>query len=198
MSTKQEDPVDPNQDPVDQDPKVSDKIPYDTHKKLLNEKRNLATKYEETARKLKEYEDKRLEETGEQSKLIESLRSQLKEKDSKLEKVVGNFAHVSLEEKLRAEAVKHGCVDVDLFLKAADKSAVQVDYENGFVANPDDMKNLIEQTKKNHPRLFQKGAPKFHDGKPTGDIDETPDLSKLSSAEILNLYKKVSLNGIRK
>ena len=176
-----------------------DKVAYETYRKTLDEAKKAKAKADELAKTVKAYEDEKLQTQGKSQELIESLRSQVKEKEEKLQNVVGSFAYKAVSSQLREEAAKQGCLDVDLLLKASSDefSKIEVDAENGFSVNQDDMKRFFETTVSKHPMLFKKSAPKFHDASPNnGTVNATKDFSKMNSAELLDAYKKLSLKGL--
>jgi hypothetical protein len=175
--------------------KQDEKVAYETYKRTVDEAKKAKSKVDELAQKLKGYEEKELEAQGKSQELIESLRSQIKEKDEKINKVVGSFAFRSVESQLKAEALKHGCVDVDLLLKASSSefSSIEVDAENGFAVNQDDLKRFFEMTIAKHPALFKKAASKFHDAAPVVNGDTKKDYSKMNTAELLIEYKNLSI-----
>lgn len=193
MSTEQVLPVEDNLDPAGgEGQKPKDTVAYDSYKKVLSEKKKTQSERDEFARKLKEYEDKELTAQGKSTELVESLRGQLKEKEEKLNKVVGNFAHRSVASVIAAEATKHGCVDVDLLMKAGDFSGLEVNPED-FSVNPDDMKRFFDTTMAKHPMLFRKGAPRFNDGVPFNHPDSAPavSLDKMKTDELINAWKNL-------
>lgn len=175
----------------------NDKVSYETYKKTVDAEKKAKAKLDEISKKLKEFEERDLAAQGKSQELIESLRSQIKEKDEKLQNVVGGFAYKSVSSQIREEAIKQGCLDVDLLLKASNDefSKIEVDAENGFSVNSDDLKRFMETTMTKHPMLFKKSAPKFHDASPGGVVDGKKDFSKMTSAELLQEYKNLAAKG---
>lgn len=172
-----------------------DKVAYETYRKTVDAEKKAKAKADELARKLKEYEEKELAAQGKSQELIESLRNQVKEKETKLQDVVGTFAYRSVASKIREEALKQGCLDVDLLLKAGQDEfgKIEVDAENGFSVNDSDLKNFFDNTMKKHPMLFKKAGPKIHDSAPStqGHIDgakpkKTLDQMALEFAQLNN------------
>lgn len=170
------------------------KVAYETYRKTLDEAKKAKSKADEMARKLKEYEEKEMAAQGKSQELIESLRNQVKEKDEKLQAVVGNFAYKAVESQLKAEAIKQGCLDVDLLLKAgaSEFSKIEVDAENGFSANQDDVKRFFETTMSKHPMLFKKSAPKFYDGNPANSVEKNVlPIKEMKHDDLINAWKNL-------
>lgn len=182
----------------DQAEQKNDKVSYDTYRKTVDAEKKAKAKLDEVSKRLKEFEERDMAAQGKSQELIESLRSQIKEKDEKLNNVVGSFAYKSVSSQIREEAIKQGCLDVDLLLKAGNEefAKIEVDAENGFSVNSDDLKRFMETTMNKHPMLFKKSGPKFHDAAPkAGENFGTKDVSKMTTAELLNEYKNLAAKG---
>lgn len=154
--------------PVEQDQKASgepskeDKVAYATYQKVLGEKKRKDQELEQALNKLKEFEQKDLEAKGKDKELIEALRKEKAITEEKLMKTVQTFANKSVSQQIANEAIKHGCVDTDLLMKAIDSKAMQFDEET-FSVNPEDLKREVEKVMKAKPFLFNKSGPKVHD-----------------------------------
>src|SRR4051812_7810546 len=148
--------------------KQDDKVAYETYKKTVDAEKKAKQKADELAKKVKEYEEKELAAQGKNAELIESLRKDNLEKDEKLKNVVGTFGYRAVENSIKAEAAKYGCLDSDLLIKASreDFSKIEVDVENGFSVNSDDLKRFFESKVKEHPTMFKQSGPKIHDAAP--------------------------------
>lgn len=146
-----------------------EKVSYDTYRKTVDAEKKAKAKADELARKLKEYEEKELQAQGKNQELIDYLRTQVKEKETKLHGVVSDFAYTAVSSKIREEALKQGCLDVDLLIKAGgdEFGKIEVDVEKGFSVNESDLKAFFESTMKKHPTLFKKAGPKINDTAPS-------------------------------
>ena len=80
-------------------------------------------------------------------------------------------------------------------IKNDEFSKIEVDAENGFTVNGDDLKRFMETTMTKHPMLFKKSAPKFHDATPGSQIGAKKDVSQMTTAELLNEYKNLAAKG---
>lgn len=174
---------------------LNDKVSYETYRKTVEAEKAAKKRADDLARKLKEKEDAELQAQGKDKEVIESLRSQLKEKDTKLENIVGNYAFKSVAQQIKDAAVKAGCIDADLLIEAgqSDFNKIEVDAENGFSVNESDVKAFIENRQKKHPSLFRKVAPKLNDGAPANQKTETFSVEKLSALKKNDLEKLLAM-----
>lgn len=171
------------------------KVSYESYQKSVDEVKLHKKKSDELARKLKEKEDADLLAQGKDKELIESLRTQLKEKESKFTDVIGTFAQRTVEDQIRALAVKEGCLDPDLLIAASREefNKIQVDVEKGFTVNQDDVLNLVREKQKKHANLFKKTAQKLNDGVPGNEKGVSFDPAKLSSMKHDDLKKLLAM-----
>ena len=174
---------DKTETPTDANPEdeQKDKVSYDTYKKLLGEKKKRDAELSELSKKLKSFEEKELEQTGKHSELIDSLRSQLKEKEETLSKLQGDLearekreAWNTVSSQIKEAALKEGCINPDKLLKLFDKNdlkALEVVEESGSVkVHSDDLKRLMEKARKENDFLFKKSV--------TNIADVTPKVTK--------------------
>ena len=88
----------------------SDVVAYETHKKLLAEKKSLQARFEaEMAEKQKLLEEK-LTVEGKKDELIESYKKKLNDYEQRTKKVVGSFSERLLQSAISTEATKEGVV----------------------------------------------------------------------------------------
>lgn len=157
--------------------------------KLLSEKKQQQKENEALKAQLKELQDKDLEVKGKQSELIESLRKDVKIKDEKIGTMVQQYASNIVASKFKEEAIKQGCSDLDLLMKAVDFSTVEVNADDWSI-NPDDLKRTFENTMQKHPLLFNKSGPKIVDGKPVGQVSKKT-FSEMSQDELKEAWKQL-------
>jgi len=175
--------------------KQKDTVAYETYRKTVDAEKKAKLKADELSKKLREYEEKDLAAQGKSQELIESLRKQVGEKEAKLQDVVGSFAYRAVASRIREEAVKQGCLDVDLLLKAGSEEfgKIEVNAEDGFSVNGDDLKRFFETTVTKHPMLFKKAGPKVIDGAPANSaasIGSKP-LNEMKSSELIEAWKNL-------
>lgn len=176
------------------DQKTKDTVAYETYKKTVEAEKKAKQKLDEASKKLKEYEEKEMAAQGKSQELIESLRKQVSEKDSTIKNVIGSFAERAVSSRIREEAVKQGCLDVDLLLKAGSDEfgKIEVNAEDGFSVNNDDLKRFFETTVAKHPMLFKKAGPKVVDGSPNNNASTgQKSLSEMKTSELLDAWKNL-------
>jgi hypothetical protein len=141
-----------------------DSVSYDSHKKLLGEKKKIQAAHEEALKRLQSLEQEKLEAEGKKDELLSNYRKQIEELEGKYKSAVGNFAFSSVSGKFTEEALKQGCVDTEILLAVADLKSL--DYDDNFQPDLSQIKMMVEEFKKNKPHLFQKAAPNVKDGIP--------------------------------
>lgn len=173
---------------------AKDLVAYETYRKTVDAEKKAKQKNDELARKLKEYEEKEMAAQGKTQELVDSLRTSLKDKETKFEKVVGSFAYQAVASSIKAEAIKQGCLDVDLLLKAGvdEFSKIEVDAENGFSVNGDDLKRFFEATMTKHPMLFKRAGARIHDMAPaTGGALPAKSEKDMTSVDYIAAWKNL-------
>ena len=183
-------------DSVDQveEKKQKDLVAYDTYRKVLGEKKKRDEQLMSMAEKLKALEQKEMEAKGEQQKLIEALRKDLAEKDTKLKQVHQNFAWNNLESQLKTFAAKEGCRKPEALVKlmdAVDFEGIEVD--DGYQVNGEDLTRVVGKYKGEYPELFAKATPSVDDAVPSKSSykKEKPDWKKLPLAEKKKMLAKM-------
>lgn len=136
------------------DPDKKDSVSYDSHLKLLNEKKKTQQELADTKAKLEEYEQAKLEAEG---KLREALENAKKSAASEKEKGLKIFKTAS-EKAIRSQFLRKaealGCVDADMAMKACDFSALSLTEDFEFDDKELDVK--IQELTKTKPYLFKK------------------------------------------
>lgn len=131
-------------------------------------------KYRNAAR---DAESAKLAEQGKWKDLYEQERQNRSELEQSLTETKSRYAYTSVINQIKDEAAQMGCVDFEVLEKILPVSDLEVD-EN-YNVNKDQVKAMLEMQQKKRSWLFQKGAPKIFDGKPvTGPTTKsTGDLS---------------------
>lgn len=144
--------------------------------RILREKKDLAAKYSNTEKALREANQKiealtgqQLQKDGKLEEYNKHLESQLQAEREKRLDDRAKFAHRTLSERLRAEAMNLGCVDPDTVMKIADIDRVTITED----LNVDDtsVKLLMEDLRKSKPYLFKGKAIPVKDGSPAAGLD---------------------------
>lgn len=195
-SVHQDDISDVKDQNLEQDSKKEDKVSYETHRRLLGEKKKMQAEFEAMKSELDKKHQAEMEQKGEEKKLIDALRKQLAEKDKALIDVKTNYTFRSLESSLMAEAVKQGCVDTELLLKAIDINSIEIN--DDLSINQDDLKRAISDVAAKKPILFKKKVGEVKDGVPRvnkDDLNNKVDFSKLPLAEKIKKMAELSAQG---
>ena len=170
---------------------AKDTVSYETHKKLLAQRKADQERLRELEAKFQSIEESKLEAEGRKDELVESLRKRLEEKDNALNDIQKQYATKTLTEQIKAKAVELGCKPnyADKLIRLMDDSdlkSIQVD-EN-YMANHDDLRMVLEKTKKDVPDFFSKTVT-IGDSTPSNNPYMKPsDRSKLSTKELIEDY----------
>jgi tRNA U34 5-carboxymethylaminomethyl modifying enzyme MnmG/GidA len=173
-----------------------DQVSYDTYRKTVSEAKKLKEALRQKEEMLALAEHQKLEAEGKKDELIQ----QLKLKADKLEKeknnLFSNFVYSSLDQQLRDEAAKLGCIDSEALSKLVDVEGVDVDPKT-FKADRDQLVAVIEEVKKARPYLFQKGGPKINAQLPSGQAKqvEHKELKDMSKEELWAELKRIKMSG---
>jgi hypothetical protein len=151
-----------------------DSVSYDSHLKLLNEKKKAQQDFTETRLKLEEYEQAKLEAEG---KLQEALDNAKKIASSEREKGIKIFKTAS-EKAIRSQFLRLadslGCVDSDLAMKSCDFSSLELTED--FEFDPKQVEAQLQKLTKDKPYLFKKDFKLPPDVTPNGN-SATGDMS---------------------
>jgi len=160
------------------------------NRELLSKLKQTQEKFNELQERLTEKEQQELAASGKKDELIESLKSQLKDRESKLKETTQSFALKTVNSQVLDMARDLGCVKPDKILKLADLSAVQVGED--FTVDRDALKSAIEQVREEIPELFKKQVSAPRDGVP-GKPQVGESATGKSIAELQELYKKAAM-----
>lgn len=148
------DPKNPEPKLEDQtpDPKPEDKVAYETHRKLLGEKKKLAERLADFERKEKEREEKELREKEDWKGLVES-----REKERDEERQKRQNLETTLRDGLRLDAFTRkvsGRID-DQYLALVNLDKIAVDPETG---RPDEvsLNEYVREFEKQYPAVIQR------------------------------------------
>lgn len=139
-------------------------VAYESHQKLLSEKKKMAERLAEMESKLKSIDEEKLEAQGKLKELNDNLKKQLSEKDQKLKSVFNEFAQKTVKSKFEAEAVKLGCIKPDALYKLVDMSGVEI--TDDFGLNEEQLKSMMAEAQKEHSYLFKKEVGSVKDSTP--------------------------------
>lgn len=133
------------------DVNVKDSVSYESHKKLLGEKKNLQTKFEQMQTELTSFRDDKLSAEGKKDDVINSLRQQLKEKTTEAKELKTSFAWNTVQAQIKNEASAKGCKNPNKLIKLLSKDDIGgIEIDDNFNVNAQDLTKLIETAKKEH------------------------------------------------
>jgi len=178
-----------SQDTSSVDRKEKDLVSYETYKRTLNEAKKAKSRLQEMESRLTGLEQEKLQHEGKKDELIDTLRKQLGEKDKQLKTTLGNFALTSVKAQLSQEAMKLGCVDTDALSALMDLNSLEVDGDT-FQANQEQLKMMLEETRKKRPYLFNKSGLKIDSTVPKG-VEEQKAETNLKKMKTEDLKKKL-------
>lgn len=173
-----------------------DTVAYDTHRKLLGEKKAVSAALLEAQARLEALEQDKLSADGKKDELIQKLQKGVSEKDEKLKKVVGAFQYRAVSNKFMEEAKAAGCISPEDLKSLADLSTVEVDVDNDFAVSKESVTSIIDELKKRVPFFFNKGTVNILDKTPNNNIENkqespTDKINKMSTAELMNLARSL-------
>lgn len=133
-------------------PSSDDKVSYDTHRKLLGEKKKLQARLEELERKDKEREEQDLRQKEDYKGLVAAREKELEEERQKR-----NHLETTLRDGLRLDAFSRklsGRVD-DQYLALVELDKIAVDPETG---RPDEvsLNEYVREFEKKYPAVIQR------------------------------------------
>lgn len=176
---------------------TKDNVAYDTHRKLLGEKKQVQSQLQEAMTRLETLEQEKLSAEGKKDELITTVQKKLTEANDKLKKVVGAFQYRAVSNKFVEKARAEGCLKPEKLMQLADLSQIEVDVDNDFSVSDESVTSIIEGLKKEVPFFFQKNNITVIDQVP-GNINSQvgpQDLTKKSMDELMALAKTLDKRG---
>jgi hypothetical protein len=169
-----------------------DVVAYDTYRRTVGEVKSLKAKLAELEAEREQQEQLKLAEQGKYKEQAETLFKKLSEKEEQVKKVVTTFGRKVFETEAKGLALGLGAKPeaVEDILKVGSWDDVEIDDQ--FNVNKDQLKNKIEELAKSKPWFFG-GNPKAPQSVVPGkaNVNGASDLSKLSLDEIRELAKQI-------
>lgn len=171
-----------------------DTVKYETYKKTLGEAKKYKSQLEELQDRLSSLEQEKLQAEGNKEELIESLKKEVNQWKGKATKAVSSFAKSKVHEAMMREASKAGCQDPELVLRAYAQDLDEIDFDDQFNPDLDQLKTTLERVRQERPYLFGKEAPKIgsHQVKTStvsSDGTRKP-VSKMTEEELMEAFGK--------
>ncbi len=173
---------------------TENRVAYETHRRLLDEKKKLQEKYEVLAAEKAQREHKELEDKGEYQKIIEIERQQKAAAESKLAELQDTFLR---GKKVKAFLSALGTGLDEKYYGFIDLEQIAVDPESKEI-NMTSVASVAESFKKSYPEILRpKNATNLPDAAPAGNSANTiahSEWIKLSSKEMMK-YKPSQILG---
>jgi hypothetical protein len=148
-------PEEQTDDSVESPAKTKDHVSYDSHQKLLKEKKLEATKRKELEDAVKRLSQEKLEAEGNKDKVLEALKKELGEMKETFSKKEKFYAWNTVSGKIIQEALKQGCKNPDKLIRLLDDSDLSsIEVGEDFSVDTDALSLLVEKGKKENPFLF--------------------------------------------
>ena len=170
---------------------VNQTVQYHTHKKLLSQHKNAMTELSELRETVARIEAEKLEAEGDKDKLIESLKKQVHDANSKFKAAVGGIAQKNAMSAIVEEAVKIGCNSPGFVKKFLQDDIGALHFSEDFEPDRDQVMELVTKAKVEAPALFGKPAPNVanHNSISAGSMSETKvDVKKMSMEDLEKLW----------
>jgi hypothetical protein len=167
---------------------IKNTVAYESHKKLLAEKKNLQSRFEDLEKKFNNINEEKLSSEGKKDELLEAYKKQIADKDD----LINNFAYTSVSKDVKLKAQAMGCVDTDALIKLIDLTAFN-NISNDLSIDSDEANVMLEDSKKRYPYLFKKEAPVIHDGvvkKSEGNTTYADDLAACTTQKELEAVRR--------
>lgn len=173
-----------------------DSVSYETHQRLLSEKKKAAAELAEKTRKLQELEEKNLQEQGKWKEMADAKAKEAKEWQMKHDNAHKHFAKRALKAKVNEVALQIGAqataLDDIFVLASANDSFKEIEFGDDYEVSTDQVKEVMTKMQAQKPFLFQKSVPPTKDVSLTQKITETKkDFAKMSKSDLLEEYKKL-------
>lgn len=133
---------------------------------------------------------KKLAAEGKDKELLEAVKKERDELHGKLKGAVGSFAKARVREVLLSEAQKLGCVDPSLLIKAYGNDVSDIEFDDDFNPNKDQVAVLLNRIKTEHAYMFSKPGPNVGNHQVKGF--EAPGPTPISKLKDEDLHKKLA------
>ena len=163
-----------------------DTVKYDTYRKTLSEAKKARAQMTEMAERLQVMEQEKLQAEGKVQELLQSVTAERDELKSKLANAHGSFARGKAMDVIVDEANKMGVASTGLLRKAVEDKIMDLDFDDEYRPNSEQVKMILEDLRKEEPFLFSKAAPSVanHNVNPGGGVPGQKTLSTMSDDEI--------------
>lgn len=166
-------------------------VSFESHQKLLGEKKNLKAKYDELEKRLKDIESNKLEAEGKKDEALNSYKKRVEELEGSLSTTKKSFAWNTVVGEIKREAMKQGCVNPDKLIRLmSDDQLNAIEIDDNFAVSVDSVKRVVEESKKDNGFIFSspgKAAAHGNPGKSGNFETKTKSEEELFASYIKNL-----------
>ena len=174
-------------------------VKFETYDRVIRKLKQRESEYSELQERLKKIEQDRLEADGNKDELISSLRQEVAEHKNRYKVAIGSVALSHGKSAIVDEAVKAGCNSPEILTKLLERELENVDYDDEFRPDRDQIRKMIEAERKKNPILFSKEAPKTanHNINPNAasTMKTKKPIHKMTDQELDALWAQLSTRG---
>jgi len=155
MSEENTAPVEQQQEPAAIVEPKTNSVSYDSHRKLLGEKKAIQTELHELRAADELRKQEKLQANGKQDEVILALRKELADKDANYKTTTDKVAFDKFEAQCVLKAKELGCSDTEslmMYMSKERMASIQVDER--LNANGDDLTRVVNELKELKPNLF--------------------------------------------
>lgn len=162
-----------------------DTVKYETYKRTLSEAKKARAQMTEMAERLQSLEQEKLQAEGKVQDLLESVTKERDDLKSRLAQAHGSFAQGRAMDVIVDEANKMGVASTGLLRKAVSDKIADLEFDDEYRPNSEQVKMILEDLRKEEPFLFSKAAPSVasHNVKPNS-VPGQKSLNQMTEDEI--------------
>jgi hypothetical protein len=171
-------------------PETRDTVSFATYDRTMAELKKAKAEREALAAALEAERQNKLQAEGKKDELLEAVKRERDDLHGKLKGAVGSFAKARVREVLLGEAQKLGCVDPSLLIKAYGNDVSEIEFDDEFNPNKDQVAVLLNKIKTEHSHMFSKPGPNVGNHQVKGF--EAPGPTPISKMKDEDLHKKLA------
>lgn len=193
MNEQDQAPVEQTDSTSGESVKAKDSVSFDSHQKLLKEKKSLLSKYSELESMVSKLSQEKDMAEGNKDKVIDELKKQNQQIKSDFEKTKQTYTWSTLTSEIKREAAKNGCKDPDKLLRLmSDEDLRSLEIGEDFSIDSGSLKELIEKNRKENHFLFDSSIKQTVAGIPSKKppVEQEKSIKELSLDELRAAYKQ--------
>lgn len=142
-------------------------VSFESHQKLLGEKKNLKARYDEMEKKLKDLEANQLHAEGKKDELLTNYKKRVDELEGSLSTTKKSFAWNTVVGEIKREALRQGCLNPEKLLRLmSDETLNSIEIDDNFSVAVESVKRAVEESKKENGFIFSSGSKAAAHGTP--------------------------------